>query len=185
MDLSNTSAQFCTKARLNKFVFRFMIWWSNVKSWFHYELNTACHKWKYTPLTQRLYATNYTFIAALWPRCEGGTNKQCFKNAYVISCLFSSPNKKSFIFLQNQNISTSAQLKSHNFNETIIVSTVYFYSPCPSPETWGDRRQVLYSWFRVDWCCGLRLRYSCWNVSYVNQGNEVFPFSNEGSWNIT
>lgn len=71
----------------------------NIKS--RFELCTACSKWKYTPLTGSVRPI--TFIEALLPRCQGGTYKHRFKHAYVISCLFSSPNKKSFIFLQNQN----------------------------------------------------------------------------------
>lgn len=139
---------FWAKRRLSGFMCSDLWFDGNVKSWLRYKLSTACRKWKYTPLTQRLHATNYTtFIAALLPRCEGGTYKHCFKNAsYVISCLFSSPNKKWFIFLQNQNMSTSAQHKSHSFNETIILSTAYFCSRCLKIQ----KREV-----RGDKCCAV------------------------------
>lgn len=121
-------------------------------------------------------------MAALLPRCEGGTYKHCFKNAYVISCLFSSPNKKSFIFLQNQNIQLQQGFRdvisTRQLSWALFIFAVVVWK---IQKRWSDRRRSVC----VDWRCGLWLQCSCWNVSYVNQCNEAFPFSNEGARNTT
>lgn len=59
--------------------------------------------------------------------------------------LFRLQTRNHLFFLQNQNISTSAQLKSNNFNETIIASACLFLqSSSENTEAWGDRWRVLY-----------------------------------------
>lgn len=126
------------------------------------------------PIKQRL----------LQPCCQDvkvGTYKHSFKNTYVISCRFSSPNKKSFIFFPSKpKHSTSVELKRRNFSETIIVSSVNFCSCClkvQKREATGDEgfysRLALTNARVLGW----------WNVSYVNLVNEVFPFSNVRSRN--
>lgn len=98
------------------------------------QTHPACRKWKYTLSIQRLYATNYTtFIGALLPRCEGGTYKHCLCH---ILPFFRLQTKKSFIFLQNQNILLQLSLKATISTRQLSWAPFVF---AENPETWGDK----------------------------------------------
>lgn len=94
----------------------------------------------------------------LLPRCEVGTYKHCYKNAM-------HPPSPNF---------TSAQRKRHNFKRDSYKWALFIFAAVAWKSTnvrWQETGVV--QLVQVDWRCAIWLRFSCWNASYANQGNEA------------